>query len=70
MNKTIENMIKVKMKELLLQCTPEQHLMFKRMYHANDINVSINEAVDNLSPIQLDLAMTQIERTIEKNKNK
>ena len=67
MNKTIEKMVKDKMKELLPLCTESQQQMFKRMYIPKKLDSSIDDAVDNLRYDQLDNAMNQIEKTIDGN---
>ncbi len=70
MNQTIVNTSKRMLKELLSQCTEPQQLLFKRMYSHKDLTVDINEAVDNMDETKIDWAMTQVERTLEKNNNK
>lgn len=68
MNETLKNTAKQMMKELLSECTEGQQMMFKRMYCHKNLEFSINEAVDQIADDKIDLAMSQIERTIEKNK--
>lgn len=68
-NKTIIEFTKNKLKDLLKECTDSQQLMFKRMYSNNNIDISINEVVDNMESEKLDWALTQVERTIQKNSN-
>jgi len=68
-NETIKNFAKGKLKELLAECTEGQRLMFKRMYCHKNLDLSINEAVDQMDDGKIDWAMTQVERTIEKNFN-
>lgn len=56
------------LKELLSQCTDGQQLMFKRMYSNGNLRTSINDAVDNMEDDKIDNAISQCERTVEKNK--
>ena len=56
------------LKELLLECTEGQQFMFKRMYCHKNLELPINEAVDKMDEDKIDWAMTQTERTVEKNK--
>ena len=65
MNKTIENMIRTKLKELVVQCTEEQQLLFKRMYSHDDLELPIEQVVDNMYDVQLDTAFSQVERTLK-----
>ena len=69
MNERLKESGKEILKELLSQCTPPQQFMFKRMYSHNNLELPINDVVDNMSDEKLDLAITQVERTIEKNKS-
>jgi hypothetical protein len=66
-NETLKNVAKEMLKELLSQCTEPQQLMFKRMYSHNNLELPINDVVDNMAEDKIDWAMTQVERTIEKN---
>lgn len=68
-NETLKAMGKEILKTLLYECTEGQQLMFKRMYSHNNLELSINEAVDQMDDDKIDHAMTQVERTIEKNKS-
>ena len=67
-NETIKNLAKEMLKELLSECTNEQQIMFKRMYCHKNLELSINEAVNQMADDKIDWAMTQVERTIEKIK--
>tara|TARA_R110000850_G_scaffold213229_1_gene339222 strand:- start:298 stop:510 length:213 start_codon:yes stop_codon:yes gene_type:complete len=64
-NKTIKNVAKEMLKELLSECTEGQQLIFKRMYCHKNLELPINEAVDQMADDKIDWAMTQVERTIE-----
>jgi hypothetical protein len=70
MNQTIKNMAKEMLKKLLAECDNNQQLMFKRMYSHKNIDLPINDVVDKMDDDKIDWAMTQVERTIEKNKLK
>lgn len=67
-NETIKNVAKEMLKELLAECTDGQQLMFKRMYCHKNLELPINEAVDQMADDKIDWAMTQVERTVEKNR--
>ena len=51
----------------LLKCTERQQQIFKRMYSHKDIDKNINAVVDDMTSDQLDWAMQQVQRTVEKN---
>jgi hypothetical protein len=68
MNKTFEKVGKDILKGLLSQCTEPQQYIFKRMYSHTNLDIPINDAVDNMDPTKIDQAITQCERTVEKNK--
>lgn len=66
-NRTISNIAKKMLKASLAECTDGQQLMFKRMYSNQNLELPINDAVDQMPDDKIDLAMTQVERTLEKN---
>jgi hypothetical protein len=66
-NKTFADTGKAILKSLLAQCTEAQQLMFKRMYSHKNLEVPIDVAVDNMDENRIDHAITQCERTVEKN---
>lgn len=68
MNETLKSTAKEMLKELLAECTDGQQLMFKRMYCHRNLELPINEVVDQMPDDKIDWAMTQVERTVEKNK--
>jgi len=68
MNETLKSYAKNLLKELLQQCTERQQMMFKRMYCHKNLELPINEAVDQMEDDKIDHAVTQTERTVEKNK--
>jgi len=69
MNKTIELKIREDIKSMLKSCTEPQQMLFKRMYSHKNLTVSIEEAVDNMDSTKLDIAFSQVERTLNKNSN-
>lgn len=68
-NKTIINITKKIIKELLLECSDEQQLMFRKMYCNENLELSISDVVDQMLDDKIDFALTQIERTLEKNRS-
>ena len=68
MNETLKTAAKDILKNLLSECTEGQQMMFKRMYSHKNLELSINEAVDKMDESKLNWAITQCERTVEKNK--
>lgn len=78
MNKTFSNTGNQILKDLLAQCTEPQQRMFKLMYGRNKGKRSvedaeamqINEVVDLMDESKIDWAITQCERTVEKNLSK
>ena len=68
-NETIKNVAKEMLKNLLSKCTDGQQLMFKRMYCHENLESPINEVVDQMVDDKIDWAMTQVERTVEKNRS-
>ena len=66
MNALLKNAAKTILKNLLVQCTDDQQMMFKRMYCHKNLELSINEAVDQMKDDKIDWAITQTERTVEK----
>jgi len=69
MNKTLNSAAKDILKRLLSECTEGQQIMFKRMYCHKNLELPINEAVDQIDENKIDWAITQTEKTIEKNHN-
>ena len=69
-NETLINLAKVALKNLLSECTDEQKLMFKRMYCSKNLELSVDDAVDQMDNDKIDWAMTQVERTIKFNKTR
>ncbi len=70
MNQTLAKSGKEILKGLLAQCTEPQQLMFKRMYCHKNLELPINDAVDQMADDKISNAITQCERTVEKNNSK
>jgi len=68
-NETLKNAAKDILKNLLSQCTEGQQLMFKRTYCHKNLDTPINDAVDQMDASKIDWAISQCERTVEKNKS-
>lgn len=69
-NKTLINISKGLLLHMLIQCTDDQQLMFKKMYCYSHLEYSIEQAVNVMNPDAIDHAFTQIENTLEKNEIK
>ena len=65
-NQTLRNAAKQILKDLLSQCTEDQQTMFKRMYAHKSLDLSIDEAVDQMDPEKMDHAISQCERSVNK----
>lgn len=70
MNKTLEKKAREILKDLLDECEPTQQNMFKRMYFKNKLDLTTSELSQGIDVEKIDFAITQCERTIEKNKTK
>lgn len=68
MNILLSNAAKSIILCLLEECTNEQILMFKRMYSKGNIDLDIKDVVYNMNDDNLDIAITQCQKTVEKNK--
>ena len=67
MNPTLSKAGKDILKNLLRHCTEPQQLLFKRMYCHKNLEATIEEAVDQMDESKIDWAITQCEKTVEKN---
>lgn len=67
-NKTLIQVGQYILKQLLSECTEEQQLMFKKMYSNHHNELPINEVVDKMDTDKIDWAISQCERTVEKNR--
>ncbi len=70
MNKTLANAGREILKDLLSQCTPEQQMLFKRMYAHKNVEIDINHAVDEMEEERISWAISQCERTVFLNSTK
>ncbi len=68
MNELLRKESKRILKELLSECTEGQQLIFMRMYSSRNLELSISDAVDQMDDNELDFTISQVERTVEKNK--
>jgi hypothetical protein len=66
-NQTLINAAKQILKDLLSKCTEPQQMLFKKMYCHKNLELSIDEAVDQMDTDKMDWAISQVERTIQKN---
>ena len=68
MNKTLSKAGRGILKGLLVQCTDEQQMLFKRMYCLNkDYKTPIFDVVDQMDDTKISTAISQCERTLDKN---
>ena len=67
MNQTIETFSRETLKEKLALCTSAQQLFFKRMYSHKNLEADINDVVDRMPTDKISWALTQVEKTLEKN---
>jgi len=68
MNQTIEDFTRAELKKLIVQCTEGEQFMFKRTYSHKNLDLPIEEAVDKMKVENLDNALSQVERTLNKKK--
>lgn len=70
MNELLKDSAKKILKELLLQCSHAEQLMFKRMYCSNHLEYSIDQAINQMDANRMDMALNQVQRTVNKNNKK
>lgn len=76
-NKTLINAGKDILKNLLIDCTENQQKVFKLMYARNGgkrsiddaVKMDINDVVNEMDSNRIDWAISQCEKTVEKNKD-
>ena len=68
MNEDLQTYARKILKKNLTLCTKSQQLLFKRMYSNGRTEMSIDWVVDNMGIGKLDWAMSQVKRTLIKNK--
>lgn len=66
MNNKLEEFARNELKSGLSKCSEKQQQMFKRMYAHNKPELTIDEVVDQMPETKLDMAMQQVERTLNK----
>lgn len=62
--KETEALLRQKMKDMLLQCTPGQRDVFRRMYNHKG---TFDDDVDGVTWKQMDWAFKQLEQTLKDN---
>ena len=70
MNEQFEKFARDTLKTDLVKCTEAQQLLFKRMYSPSDLTKHIDSVVDDMPILKLDWAMTQVQRTLNKQETK
>jgi hypothetical protein len=65
-NQTLIKAGKRILKRLLSKCTDEEVMMFKRMYCHNNLDYTIDQCLVQIDPDNIDWAITQCERTFQK----
>ncbi len=66
MNYELETYAREFLRQNLEKCTPEQFMIFKRMYSVKKLDANINQVVEKLPKTQLDWAMEQVKQTLLK----
>jgi hypothetical protein len=66
MNDTIKQFAKQQLKDGLAKSTEPEQQMFKRMYSHKNLELPINDVVDNMPDEKIDMALSQVERTLNK----
>ncbi len=64
-NKTLIEAGRNILRSLLHRATPEQQLLFKRMYYPKDLYANIDHVIDNMDVNKIDWAITQCEQSIK-----
>lgn len=67
MNETLKAAGKKILKDLIVNCTDDQQLLFKRMYAHKNLGISIFDAIDQMEDNKIDWAISQVETTIKGN---
>ena len=69
MNDQLETYARNTLKEGLAQCSNSEQSVFKRMYSHDNLDMPLSKIVDGIDPDQLDWAMDQVTRTLDKKTN-
>ena len=64
MDPSIENFARKQIKKGLAYCTPEEWMLFRRMYSHKNLEADMDDVVNQLPTEVLDLALGQVNRTI------
>ncbi|MCG7904425.1 MAG: hypothetical protein JAY60_18610 [Candidatus Thiodiazotropha weberae] len=67
MNQKLQDYARSELKKGLANCTDGQREKFKLMYSHKDLTLPIDEVVDRMPEDNLDWAMQQVDRTLQKN---
>ncbi len=62
----LEILTRAELKEGLSRLTDKNHILFKRMYSHENLDLPINTIVDNMNANKLDWAIQQVHRTLVK----
>jgi len=65
-NEQMQQFARDQIKDGLSKCTSGERNLFKRMYSHQDLDATIEDAVDAMDEDKLDWAMQQISRTLAK----
>ncbi|MDX1699695.1 MAG: hypothetical protein R3250_03705 [Melioribacteraceae bacterium] len=68
MNPELEDYAREFIKKNLEKCSPEQFMVFKKMYSVKKLDANINQVVEKLPKSQLDWAMHQVINTLLKER--
>lgn len=63
--KSVRKYLAPVLKERIQLCTPEQQVVFRRMYSHKDLSRPTDEIVDAIPDESLDWALQQVDRTLE-----
>ena len=66
MHPTIESFARTEIKKGLAHCTPEEWMLFKRMYSPRDLKADMDDVVNEIPTDKLDSALGLVNRTISK----
>lgn len=68
-NEAIINFTKNEIKSGLEKLNDDCQMLFKRMYSHNNLNLTIQEAVDGMEIEELDWALSQVQRSLKNPKS-
>ena len=66
MNNKLQQFARNSLKVSLMILTKEHQMLFKRMYSPEDLDADINDVVDRLNDKDLDWAMQQVQRSLDR----